>query len=123
MLKQYVLHDIDNLSDHDVLCLHLQLDVTCFRLSDRVFTSRPSWAKATDAHINSYQSVLRSRLVNITLPHDALVCQDPFCCNSEHTADLNNFVREIGDACINAADCTLPTIRKHGSRGLNLLSH
>ena len=85
VLKQYLLHDIDNLSDHDVSCLHMQLDVTCFRLSDRVFTSRPSWAKATDAHINFYQSVLRSRLVNITLPYDAPVCQDPFCCNAEHT--------------------------------------
>ena len=119
MLKQYVLHDIDNMSDHNVLCRHMQLDVTCFCLSDRVFSSRPSSAKATDAHIN-YQSVLRSwldNIDNIALPHDTLVCQDPFCCNAAHTADLNNFVREISDAHVNAADCTLPTIRKHGSRG------
>jgi len=68
-----------------MFCLHMQLDVTCFCLYGRVFSSRPSWAKATDAYINSYQSALSSWLDNITLPHDALVCQDPFCCNAEHT--------------------------------------
>ena len=38
VLKQYVSHDVDNMSDHDALCLRLQLDISCFRLSDRVFT-------------------------------------------------------------------------------------
>ena len=117
VLKQYVSHDVDNMSDHDALCLRLQLDISCFRLSDRVFYSRPSWTKATDAHINSYQNALRSGLDSIAIPHSALVCQDPFCCDAAHIADLNTFVREITAACLQAADCSLPTVRLHGSRG------
>jgi len=66
--------------------------------------------------------VLRSCLDNIiALPYNALVYQDTLCCNAAHTADLNNFAREITDSCVNAADCTLPTIRKHGSRGFQRL--
>ena len=49
-----VLHDCDNLSDHDPIVLQLSLNTNHLAMCDRVHVSRASWEKASDTHIVNY---------------------------------------------------------------------
>ena len=53
--KLCVIHDVGYTSDHDHLCLHLALDVNHVEMGHRVPCCRPSWAKATQLHIEKYK--------------------------------------------------------------------
>ena len=38
----YVLHDVDNVSDHDFLCMELSISVAQFTSNDRIYTHTPA---------------------------------------------------------------------------------
>jgi hypothetical protein len=46
-----VLHDVDNLSDHEPIVLQMSLKIHCVGFQDRIYTPRVSWVKATDQHL------------------------------------------------------------------------
>ena len=50
-----MLHEVDNTSDHDPVCLVLQNDVSRLGSSMRKFLPRPSWPKAEEEHIAAYK--------------------------------------------------------------------
>ena len=52
------MHDVDNLSDHDPAVLHLSLSSNKVNLSERIYTPRPSWARATAEDTQKYRAAL-----------------------------------------------------------------
>jgi len=71
IMNASVLHDVDNLSDHDPIVLHLTINVMLLALSDRVYTPRLSWAKAGTGKLGNYASILSQtcKLHNHLLMH------------------------------------------------------
>jgi hypothetical protein len=89
-----VIHEVMNLSDHEPIVLHLELDIKRIGVSRKVYTPGLSRAKATDSHFTRYRNILTSRLETISLPVDALLCHDFNCCNAEHHLSLNSSLNE-----------------------------
>ena len=79
-----VLHHIDNLSDHDAIVLQLCIDVKRIGVSARKYTSHLSWAKASDAELSYYRSLLSEHLHRFELPVEALICCDCSCYKEDH---------------------------------------
>jgi len=62
IMNASVLYDVDNLSDHDPIFLHLRINVMLLALSDQVYTSRRSWTKAGTGELGNYASILSQTL-------------------------------------------------------------
>ena len=122
-----VLHDIDNLSDHEPIVLDLSLNIHCVGFQDRIYTPRVSWVKATDNNLCDYQATLSLHLNSIVVPTDVLLCKDINCSNLSHLQHLNSYAVEITDSCIHAVEATirLTCTRQAGGRmgGLSMYSH
>jgi len=114
---QYVLHDVDNTSDHEPVCMLLDINVARVNIRKRVYKARPSWNKATADHIAAYKSLLHDKLSNITVPRDAVLCKDFCCCNTEHTNSISSYVSQLAEACIQSATATIPSTKRVGERG------
>ena len=104
-----VLHDVDNLSDHDPILLHLSLETEYISLSCEARTPRASWQKANDMQMSNYCSVLRENLASVNLPTDVLMCHDVNCCDGSHYATLGHYIADITCACSDACKKTIPT--------------
>jgi len=115
--EQFVIHDVDNMSDHEPLYLMLELRVLRLRFTNVKHVPRPSWAKASDENISAYKDMLRVSLSSIDIPQHVLLCGDHMCCNSDHFESLNRYANLITDACVRSADSTIPTNKQRGSRG------
>ena len=88
----YVLHDVDNTSNHEPIVLQLDLNVDFVQLVDRVHTPRTSWAKAKDGDLQNYRFYLSKYLHDTsinTLPYEALLCREVTCCIVEHAWAIN----------------------------------
>ena len=94
-----VLHEVDNLSDHDPVMMHLNIDVSLIAGCHRVFTPRVSWVKASDIDLTNYRAALSSNLLSIHLPTAALLCSDLRCTDTSHRSDINHYAEEITTAC------------------------
>ena len=49
------------------------------------------------------------------VPHDAILCNDVHCHNSNHIADIMSYVSLIADACLQAAAAALPVVKQTGT--------
>lgn len=117
VVLQYALHDVDNTSDHDPVCMLLDLQVARVQTCKRIYRARPSWSKASAEQLAAYQISLRANLLDINLPYDAILCNDLHCCNADHRAAINTFVSCVGNACLSAASENVPVPRQKGLRG------
>ena len=106
--RAYVVHDVDNLSDHDPILLDIGLDIQYVGLSAKVYTPRPSWRKASQTDLFNYSSALSKELSCLPLDSDVLVCHDMKCNDILHFHALSNYVKGITDACITACNNTIP---------------
>ena len=68
----------------------------------------PLWARATQAQIEHYQSILDFYFSNIVVPYTALLCKDFSCSVSSHITDLDCFYQNITDACVFATNDATP---------------
>ena len=100
----YVVHDVNNTSDHEPIFLQLDLDVEFIKLAGRVRTPRTSWTKAKVDDLQQYHLCLSNYLYDIPLPHEALLCRDVTCCNAEHVRAINAYTNDITAACTSAAE-------------------
>ena len=104
--EYYSLHDGDNTSDHQPVLLHLPVRTECI---DRPPMSRQStktkWETASQNDLNAYKNELQAKLADITLPRNAIDCQDLKC--SQHLEEIQRYYDDILQACISAADCTV----------------
>jgi hypothetical protein len=92
-----VLHDVDNMSDHEPIVLDLSLNVNCVGFKSRIYTASVSWVKATDNNVREYQATLTLKLSNIDTPTDVLLCKDTNCTNLNYLLRLNRYVADITD--------------------------
>jgi exonuclease III len=53
-----VLHDIDNLSDHEPINLRLSLNIHCLRFQERIHIPHVSLVRASEANLHDYSGVL-----------------------------------------------------------------
>ena len=112
-----VLHEVNNLSDHDPVCLCLDLSIARLSYDKRKFTARPSWFRAKSVHIDHYKSVLQSVLNKIVIPHDLCLCHDVHCCKADHVASLDEYVAQLTDACLKSAEVAIHFTRPSGYNG------
>jgi Reverse transcriptase (RNA-dependent DNA polymerase) len=104
----YVLHEVDNLSDHDALCMKINLGLSYSLFVPHIFTSRTAWYKANELDIAKYRSLLSINLNTILIPTDALLCRDLHCDNTDHFVDLTCYCNALTDALLTAAASTIP---------------
>ena len=110
-------HSADNLSDHSVLSLLVQIPVR--RVAERPRQPpkpKPVWHRASADNIDCYQRSLDALLSRITEPRVALQCTDRWC--TRHHDDLEAYHRALVDACISAGKQCIPHTSEHptGSR-------
>jgi len=55
VVSAHVLHDVDNISDHEPIILQLCLQLKYLGYSNKIHTPRVSWAKASDSDLFNYQ--------------------------------------------------------------------
>jgi len=63
--KMFVIHDVDNLCDHESICLHLKCDISRFNVRDRRFVSDIAWHKAKQDDLLAYSTCLREALMSL----------------------------------------------------------
>jgi hypothetical protein len=112
-----VLHNIDNLSDHELIILQLSLIIHCVGFQKRIYTPHVSWVRATDANLHDYKVILSRYLNSIKIPTDALLCCDTSCTNSLHLQCLNEYATDLTDSCLRAAEAAIPCSCKRQSSG------
>ena len=110
-------HDVDNTSDHDPLFLELELTVARCKFYSPMYESKPSWNKATSAHIDEYKRLLCHNLHEIILTTEALLCRNLSCHDQSHINHLDAFVTDISHACLSAGAASLPRTSRSGTRG------
>lgn len=112
------IHSVDNLSDHEPIVLSLCLHSEYIGSVEKVFTTKPSWPKASENNKDVYRTHLDEQLRSIVLPLDALLCHNPHCNNSSHFQAISLFADNITQACITAAKKSIPLTsdRKVGKR-------
>ena len=93
-----VLHDNDNISDHDPILLHLALKTEYINVTNRVHVSRASWHKASDTDLANYKQALSLNLNLVSLPVDCLLCHNLQCKNTDHKVALSRYAKDITDA-------------------------
>ena len=108
-----VIHDGDNLSDHDPIIIKLNLYSNIVSLSQKVYREKIAWYKASEDNLSVYRNELKHSLNSIIIPVEALACHDPLCCSLSHCNDLNKYASDIMEACISAARAALPRTTSH----------
>lgn len=114
VLSASVLHEVNNLSDHDPLFLCFKFDVNFIALRNRIFTPRVSWVKASDNDLNNYRSDLSQYLKCIRLLSTPLLCMNMHCKDASHHTAIGQFAEDITNACLTAAESNIPhTSNRH----------
>jgi hypothetical protein len=103
-----VLHDVDNMSDHDPLELCIMSNCNYLDCRERVFVPRASWVKASEVDIEKYRWNLSSRLHNIPIPVDMLLCNDLLCNDATHLSAINTLAHDLNNALIDATKTCIP---------------
>lgn len=103
-----VMHDGDNLSDHDPIVMKLDLQSNVVNVAAKVYREKVAWYKASDVCLDEYRNYLSYQLSCLSLPVDALSCHDQMCANLDHSTAINSYANDIMNACITAANNSLP---------------
>ena len=113
-----VLHEVNNLSEHDPILLGLNIDIKHAELRARIFNPRISWVKASATELNNYRCLLSQNLKSINLPASTLLCTDMCCKDADHHSAVSQFAVAITNACLAAAEACLPhtSTRQMGPR-------
>lgn len=110
-----VIHDINNMSDHEPIKIELCVSVARIDvpyIAD-LGLQKVSWAKATESHIIDYHNELANRLKSIVLPLDTLTCCDRRCNILKHSSDITEYANNIADVCIRTGLSTVPRMRPY----------
>ena len=91
----FVIHDVDNLSDHEPLCLHLNVDVSRFNVQNRRFVPSIAWCKAKQDDLLAFSACLRETLNGIKPPDVDLSCKNVHFKDKSHLSALKDYVDAI----------------------------
>jgi hypothetical protein len=112
-----VLHNGENLSDHDPVLLTLGLNRENTNCTDKIHHEELAWYKAADAHLVDNRIILQSNLSRITIPTTALSCHIPLRDNIAHCEALNRYANDLAEVCVAATNASTPhTGRFNGYR-------
>jgi len=112
-----ILHESDNTSDHDPVCLHLDVSVAKLKCDKREFITGISWDKANALHTEQYKKTLQKKLSRITIPRGACLCEDVLCRSEHHVASLNHYASQITEACHMSAKDAIPMTKPRSESG------
>ena len=115
--KMSVIHDVDNLSDHEPIYLHLKCDISRFNVQDRQFVPNIAWHKAKQDDLLAYSACLREALNGIKLPDVAVSCRNAHCKIKSHLSALKDYMDAICNACLHAADQCIPYTAPRAAKG------
>jgi len=74
VVEAFVLHSVEDTSDHDPIIVNLDLDVNFVALLQRNITPRVSWTRAASSNLEAYSRNLSCLLSYISIPVDAVLC-------------------------------------------------
>jgi len=100
-----VIHDIDNLSDHSMLSVSLNISVE-YAHTQAQNEAKLIWASATANDIATYKINIDHALDNIILEPDILYCSNHFC--TSHHDKIASLHDNIISCCLLASRC-IPT--------------
>jgi len=103
-----ILTEDDNLSDHYAILSHFTLTYTQTAIPDPQSdcSTRLDWK---GADIDHYQLLLSNLLSDISLPVDALLCQDTLC--NSHSDSLEWYYNKIIDCLLSASRQSVPVVK------------
>jgi len=105
-----VIHEVDNLSDHEPLFGLFQFSNEPVSVSTaRHYSKCFSWYKATKQNICDFQICVSTELSNINLPIEALSCCNINCNNVNHNNALSKYCEDIYKCCYNAGCAAILT--------------
>jgi hypothetical protein len=84
------------------LILQLSLDSKYVECSERIFSPRIAWAKASDGDRLEYRDELSLYLHDIALPVDALLCNNATCHNNANFSAKSEYANSTTEARIAA---------------------
>ena len=93
-------HDVDNISDHSILSLSVNLEKIDLMINVEN-EAKLLWSRASDEDIKCYKACLDEELSKIQLDQNAFNCTEPFC--QDHNASLELFHNAIVKACLLAS--------------------
>ena len=100
---------VDNLSDHNVLSMCVNMDVRNVIMHEANRIEGALWSAASADDIGTYRDTLNILLDEVHVPLNALNCTDAHCLT--HAEDIALFHDSIVDACLLAANASLPERR------------
>lgn len=108
-----VVHDVNNLSDHEPVTIELCMSVTHVDIQRSTVPplQKVSWTTAAESHVIDYREELVDRLKTVVMPIDSLTCCDRRCSVAKHRSDIAEYANNIADVCIKAGLTTIPLMK------------
>ena len=103
-MRYFVSHEGDNLSDHSLLTIQIDFNVSYTKYEDNCSIRKPIWTKASPEDIELYKLALDNYLNDINVPSSALHCSNMSCDHDVHLKMVDKFHNDIIHACIAASD-------------------
>ena len=103
-----VIHDGENLSDHDCIILSLNLETNYMKVKEKVYKEKIAWHKADESCLTEYRCMLRQLLGSTVIPVDAITCHNPLCDSVAYSTALSVYACEITSVYMESAVATLP---------------
>jgi len=113
----YSLHEVDNTSDHEPICLRLDGDHLTDNVKACSFEPKIAWHKANPDHLSACRKMLRDHLASLHVPFPAVMCRDVFCKDASHTTALTEYINNMSECCLLAAKHTIPVTLPRAERG------
>ena len=111
VISSDVTHDGNNLSDHNAVCLCLDILVQYTEHVHKQFTPHPLWKRATEHELLNYKYTLSTLLEGVNVPKHVINCTELLC--SKHVQAINSYSCDIIDACMKATKLCIPHSNRH----------
>ena len=113
----HALHEVDNVSDHEPVCLSLDVEYLADNMKARSFEPKIAWHKASPDNLSAYRNMLRDQLASLHIPYSAVTCHDVFCKDPSHISALTEYINDMSNGCLLAAKHTVPVTSLRATRG------
>ena len=109
-------HDGDNMSDHAIVSMVIDIPVTYYECGDNCNVKDTSlkWSDATASDIAYYVQCLDNLLSNVKIPWHAIHCKEYTCVT--HKQDINVYFESLICASIQAAKECIPSRKQKESK-------
>ena len=108
---------VDNTSDHEPICLKLDVDHLVDNATPRSFESKIAWHKASPENLAAYANMQKRELASLYVPYSVIMCHDVYCKDASHTTALTKYIINVAYCCMRAAKFTLPVTSPRATHG------